>query len=152
MLTTSFKSFKRGALNVSRSKGWKVIVSQTLRMLPLSRYWTWASRVKWAVSRVVEYFSNLQLWWLVTWQSFVNILSPLESVSILNSSFAFPKRPHLHRAYLTSGPIFFHLSVVRKSSCAKRQKQHQCKPRTQGRQAKVLPRGTCKSHSEYKNS
>ena len=46
--TTDFRSFQGGTVDVSRLKGCKNTVHKTLRMLPSSRYQTWAVHVQWA--------------------------------------------------------------------------------------------------------
>ena len=73
-------------------------------------------------------FWNLQFWQLVTLQVFslerppvplwkdldliIIIISSQETFRILKIGFALWKRPHLHRAYRVSGPMFFPLSVL----------------------------------------
>ena len=70
MLMRGFKSFQRGTVDLCRSKGCKVKVHQTLRMILLSKYQTLAAFVRCLVGRLAEFFSSLQLWQLVTLESF----------------------------------------------------------------------------------
>ena len=116
MLMRGFKSFQRGTVDLCRSKGCKVKVHQTLRMILLSKYQTLAAHVRCLVGRVAGFYSSLQLWQLVTLESFdlqrctvplrkdlipiVNMLSAQESDIILNICLVLPQRPHLHRSYL----------------------------------------------------
>ena len=105
-----------------KSKGCKVTVRQTLKLFhcpglepgPPARGSTMA---EWQ-----NFFSNLQLWQLVTLQSFVlqrptvslwkglslikNILSIQKVGRIFDIGFALSKWPHLHRPYVVGGCLF----------------------------------------------
>ena len=84
--TTGFRSFKRGnGDKMCWSKGCKVTASHTLRMLPLSRYQTWAVRllevyptVAWnckSKNSISEWFINRShsWWWIGSVCIFFNI-------------------------------------------------------------------------------
>ena len=114
-----FRSFHRGIVSLCRSKGSKVTVSQTLKMIPSPWTRLRAELVWFDSGRAAEFFPNLQLWQLVTLQPFdlerpkvplwkdlepvVYMVSGWEIGSILKIGFALLKRPHLHRAYLVIG-------------------------------------------------
>ena len=70
MLTTRSRSFQRGTVSLCRSKGWKVVVRQSLRIIQLSWAWTWAAHVWFNTGQAAECFSYLQLSQLVTLQPF----------------------------------------------------------------------------------
>ena len=57
-------------MDVSRSKDCKVMVHQTLKMMPSSRSQTRATCVWFDSSLKAEFFSNLKLGQLITLQSF----------------------------------------------------------------------------------
>ena len=96
-------------------------------MFKLSGTWALAACIWFNSGRVGEFFSNLQLWQLVTLQPLtysnlqylfgkdldivVNIISLQETASILKIGFDLSKWPHLHRAYVIRDCIFFATTV-----------------------------------------
>ena len=70
MFQKSFRSFKSGTASLFRSKGCKVGVCQTLRLISFWRTLTTAPCFWFDSCRMVGFFSHLQLWQLVALQSF----------------------------------------------------------------------------------
>ena len=109
-----FRPFQRGTVGLCRSTGCKVTGCQSWRMILSSGNRTRAARIWFEYGWVAEFFSNLQLWKLVTLQHFdlqrptvplwkglelvVNILAQ-ETGRILKISFTLLKWPNLHRVY-----------------------------------------------------
>ena len=108
-----FRSFHRGTISLGRSKRDKVAVCKTLRMNAL---FLKANLEVALVAGEADFFSDLQLQWLVALQTFnlqrltvpvlkdLNIfkcLLPVQKIgSIFNSCFALSKWPHFHSVNL----------------------------------------------------
>ena len=117
-LLRRFRSLHRAIVNLCWSKGCKVTVCQTSRLILLSMSRTWVARLWFDYGWAAEFFSNLKLWQFVTLQPFdlqtptvplwkdlepvVNILSAQETRSILKIGFALSKVPYLHSAYVVT--------------------------------------------------
>ena len=103
-------------MGLCRSTGCKVTSCQSWRMILLSGNQTRAARMWFKMGKVAEFFSNLQLWKLVTLQP-VDLKRPAVPLwkdlnlpniqnfnqrtnSIHDTGFACSKWPHSHRAYL----------------------------------------------------
>ena len=63
------RSFQRGTVSLNRSKGCKVMIHQTLRMIPSSGTLSRATIVWCLVGRAADFFSDFQIWQLIILQT-----------------------------------------------------------------------------------
>ena len=137
------RSFHRGIVDLCRSKGCKVVVCQTLKMILLSGSQTPAS-LEWSDSgRMAEFFSNLQLWQLITLQPFepqrptvplwkyLNLLKTyfwLKTGRIFKmpSFFSFKHRPYFVRAWFWLRPTVYSHGLILTDYCLLKNKYIGC--------------------------
>ena len=124
-VNSSFRSLKRGTVSLCRLKGCKVMAHQTLRIIQSYGIQTLAASKWFDSGRPAEFFSNLQLWQLLTLLPFdpqrfrVPLWKDINLLychgSILKISFALSKWPHnLHSAYVIGILIFIATALSRK--------------------------------------
>ena len=111
ILTKSSRSVQRSDVILSSSKGFKVRVRQTLRMIWLSRTWTPAAFVWLESEWAAGFFWDLQLWQLVRGNQSVDSFSIQKTRGISNIGFARSKWPRFNSAYVLGVFITFSATV-----------------------------------------
>ena len=129
-----FRSFQRGTVGLCRSTGCKVASCQSWRMILSSRNRTRAARVWFEVGRLAEFFSNLQLWQLVTLMQ-IDLQRPtaplwkdlnlLFLASCIPFKFIGMKESATALINITLKKHFLHLSSYILKNCLQAQKEHQ---------------------------